>query len=284
MSLPFTKLQAAGNGYIAIDGRNESRDWGALARAIACPKFGVGSDGIVVAQESRRAAIRMRVFNSDGSEAEISGNGLRLFAKFVLDRGIATLAGDQLEVETGAGLRSVWPRFESGLMVSGRIEMGAPIFAASRIPVALPPGRGAEPILDLPLEAAGRRLSLTCLSIGNPHAVAILDEDIDDFPLDAVGPIVQNHALFPLRINFEIVNVVDRRNIRARIFERGEGETLSSGTGSTASAIAARLHDRSDESVDVHLRGGILGVAWSGSGSAWLAGPVSEVYSGIWPD
>jgi len=286
LTIDFALLQAAGNRYVAVDGRRHSRDWAALARSITRERLAVGSNGLLVAQPSRMpdAALRMRVFNSDGSEAEMSGNGLRLFAKFVLDRGWARIADGVLHVETGAGLRSVWPRFEGGSMSAARISLGEPVFEASAIP--LDPDRaelvGSPPRARLAL--AGRELVVVCLSLGNPHAVAFLDEPVEEFPLDRVGPAIQSHPLFPNRVNFEIVNVVDRTRLRARIFERGEGETLSSGTGSTACAVAARACGHTGDTVSVELRGGSLCVAWPGRGDAVLEGPVAEICRGSYRD
>ena len=168
-------------------------------------------------------------------------------------------------------------------MISASVAMGAPRFDPASIPVALEAGTHGR-IVDHPLQIEGRRLAITCLSIGNPHAVAILDEDIDVFPLAEIGPQVVEHPLFPNRINFEIVNPIDRGRIRARIFERGEGETLASGTGSSACVIAARLHDLVDDAVEVELRGGSLRVSWDGEGEVTLEGPTEEVYRGMWPD
>lgn len=282
----FAKLQGAGNGYIVLDGRDGGRDWPALAIAMARHRLGVGSDGIAVVGPSECAAVRMRIFNSDGSESEMSGNGIRLFAKYVLDRGIARAGEDGLLVETGGGLRNVWPRFDAaGRMASARVAMGIPELEPARIPVEAAALAGARRVFDFPLEVAGRRLEITCLAVGNPHAVAILDEPVDAFPLDEVGPLVMEHPMFPNRINFEIVNPIDAGRVRARIFERGEGETLASGTGSTACAVASRLHGLVGDEVAIELRGGELRVAWAGEGEeAFLEGPAVEVFSGVWSE
>ncbi len=284
MPLPFTKLQGAGNDYIAIDGRGLERDWGALSVAMSRQRFGVGSDGIVVVQESGNAQVRMRVFNPDGSEAEMSGNGIRLFAKFVLDREMAVPGPDGLTVETGGGVRTVVPRIEAGRMVAARVSMGEPVFEPAAIPVDAARMGNPERVFDYPLEVAGRTLEITCLAVGNPHAVAFPDEPVAEFPLLEIGPLVENHPLFPNRVNFEIANVVDRRRLEARIFERGAGETLSSGTGSTAVAVAARSHGFTDDAVDVVVPGGVLRLEWPGAGEAYLEGPAVEVFSGVWPD
>jgi len=281
--LPFAKLQGAGNGYVVIDGRGVETGWPELARKICDPHLGVGSDGLAVAAPSDLAPVRMRIFNSDGSESEMSGNGIRLFAKFMLDRGLLEAGSEGVRIETGGGLRTLWPRFEGGRMRSARVAMGVPELAAARIPVRAPGVGASDRVFDLPLEAGGWQLDVTCLAIGNPHAVAILDEPVEDFPLESVGPAMMEHPWFPNRINFEIVNVIDRGRIRARIFERGEGETLASGTGSSASTIAARLHDLVDDDVVVSVPGGELQVSWDGSGEVWLDGPAVEVFRGEWP-
>jgi diaminopimelate epimerase len=282
-SIPFAKLQGAGNGYVVVDARGRDADWSALARHICDPHLGVGSDGLALVADSDVAPVRMRILNSDGSESEMSGNGIRLFAKFVLDRGLASADADGLRVETGGGVRTLWPVMGPSGMESARVAMGAPSFAPAEIPMAGPAVAGLDRVIDFPLEVAGTTLAITCLSIGNPHAVAILDTPIEDFPLARVGPAVMAHPLFPNRINFEIVNPVDRQSLRARIFERGEGETLASGTGSTASMIAAHLHGLVGDEARVQLRGGELRVRWAGAGEAELEGPAVEVFHGEWP-
>jgi diaminopimelate epimerase len=284
LALPFVKLQGAGNDYIAIDGRGESRDWGKLSAEMSRPAFGVGSDGIVLVQESKVAQVRMRVYNPDGSEAEMSGNGIRLFSKFVLDRKIATPGRDGLTVETGGGVRTVWPTMVAGKMTAAKVAMGKPVFEPAKIPVDVSKLGGADRVYDFPLKAGKRTLKVTCLSVGNPHAVAFPEGPVEEFPLVEVGPLVEHHPMFPNRINFEIVNVLSRSRIRARIFERGAGETLSSGTGSTASATAARLHGLVDDEVEVVVDGGILKISWDKTGEAYLEGPAVEVFEGVWPD
>lgn len=284
VTVEFAKLQGAGNDYIAIDGRGIDRDWGALSKEMSRLAFGVGSDGVVLVQESDVAQVRMRVYNPDGSEAEMSGNGIRLFSKFVIDRKIALPESDTLTVETGGGVRTVWPTMEGDKMVAARVAMGVPTFTPAEIPVDTALIGDLDIIKNYPIQAAGRELKITCLAIGNPHAVVIMDEPVGDFPLVEIGPSVENHKLFPNRINFEIVNVIDRSEIRARIFERGAGETLSSGTGSTAAASAARAHGLVDDAVDVIVDGGVLRISWDETGEAFLEGPAVEVFTGVWPD
>jgi diaminopimelate epimerase len=284
MALPYAKLVAAGNVYVAVDGRGIDRDWPALAVAMSAPDSGVGSDGLVVVQASDRAQVRMRVFNPDGSEAEISGNGIRLFCKFVVERKIASPTPKGLSIETAAGIRTVWPNIEGDRVVSARVAMGIPDFNPVTIPLNTTLLAPATDTRDLPILIGDRRRRITCLSIGNPHAVAFPDEPVEQFPLVEVGKLVERHALFPNRTNFEIVNVLSRSRIRARIFERGAGETPSSGTGSTAAATAAREHGFVDDEVDVVLDGGILKISWNERGEAFLEGPVEAVLEGTWPD
>ncbi|MDJ0787100.1 MAG: diaminopimelate epimerase [Myxococcota bacterium] len=277
MHIPFVKLQGAGNGYIAIDGRPlAGLDLAELARHACDPHFGIGSDGLVVARDpdetsaatspATSPAIGLVIHNSDGSEAEMSGNGVRLFAKFVLDSGLTSAGPEGLVIETRAGLRRVVPELDAaGRMQAGRVGMEEP--------------RILERALSL--EAGGRSLSLTTLSLGNPHAVLLTDEPVEDFPLDRIGPAVEHHAHFPDRTNFEVVNVLSSERLRVRVHERGEGETLSSGTGSTASAVAARAAGRTGDCVTVALRGGELIVRWPGHGPAELDGPTTEVFRGV---
>lgn len=282
--LAFAKLEGAGNGYIAIDGRAlpSDFDWPALAREMTHPRFGVGSDGLLVVLDSRTAAIRMRVYNSDGSEAEMSGNGIRLFSKFVLDRELAELSHGVLRVETGGGLRVVDPRFAAAEVVSARVAMGTPRFEASAIPLDPALLAGADP-RRVSLSLGEQSLDLCCLSLGNPHAVMFPARGIDSYPLAEVAPQIQEHALFPNGVNVEIADVVDRSTLRVRVYERGEGETLSSGTGSTASVVAARVAGLVGDEVRVLLRGGELRVFWDGRSEARLEGPANQLFTGYWP-
>jgi len=269
MPLPFTKLVAAGNAYLAVDGRGDARDWSSLARALATRHFGVGSDGLLVAVASERAPIGVRIWNSDGSEAEMSGNGVRLFAKYALENALVRAGAEGLAIETRAGVRTVWPEWSDGRMRAGRVAMEVPS-AIER---------------DVALALGERTLAVTLLSLGNPHAVHLSEVPVADFPLGDVGPRVERHSRFPNRTNFEVVNVLARDRLRVRVFERGEGETPSSGTGSTASVVAARLAGRVDADVRVELPGGELRVRFAGAGEpAFLDGPTEEVFRGVWPD
>ena len=281
MAIEFTKLHGCGNDYIAIDGRASARDWNQLCVEMSRPAFGVGSDGIVLAVESDFADIRMRVINPDGSEAEMSGNGIRLFTKFVIDNGIVAPDNGVLTVETLGGIREVHPRIEQGKVTGARVSMGNATFSAPDVPVDTSILGGLDEIIAQPVAFAGHALEITCLAIGNPHAVAVIESPVQDFPLVEVGSVVEPHPMFPQRINFEIVNVINRNTIRARVFERGAGETLSSGTGSTASATAARKIGLVDDEVDVHLDGGTLHISFC-EDEIHLDGPAVAVFDGVW--
>jgi len=245
------------------------------------PHFGVYSDGIVVVKESSVADIRMRVFNPDGSEAEMSGNGVRLFSKFVLDNNIIEPSANCLKVETGGGVREVYPQFENDLMVSAKVAMGEPSFLRDEIPVNRELVSENIEVQDFKLDLDDE-ITVNCVNIGNPHAVMITDVDIDEIDLKRIGPLVENNDLFPNRVNFEVVNIISRDEIRARIFERGAGETLSSGTGTSACGIICIKKGLVNENVKVNVPGGFLNISWVIGREAYLDGPTAKVFSGTW--
>ena len=270
----FAKIQATGNDFILIEAEEE-HDWSSLAETMCHRHLGVGADGLIVIIPSKVADLRMRLFNPDGSEAEACGNGLRCLARYAIDRGL--VSASDLTVETLGGMRKVRPYKD--IM---QVDMGKPEFRADEIPIVIK--EKLDIILDYPIVIKGRRLLLTCLSMGNPHAVCFLDEPVEDFPILEMGPEVENHPIFPNRVNFEVANVVGQKKVRARVWERGVGETLSCGTGACAIAVAARLHDYLDADVDVSLPGGILTVSWDGVDEVMLRGPAELVFLGEWPD
>lgn len=280
--MKFAKYHGAGNDFLLVDGRGQERQWPSLARAMCERNFGAGADGLIVAlPPTGAAAVRMRLFNADGSEAEMSGNGVRCFAKFVVERGIARPESDSLAVETGAGTIVVQLRRQGDEVVGATVDMGAPRLAPADIPVAV---EGQPPLLDVKVPLDGGELSVACVSMGNPHAVHFIDSPVADFPLREVGPRVERHPLFPARVNFEVARVLDRRSIESRTWERGVGETLACGTGACAIMVAARLRGLVDDAVDVREPGGVLGLRWPGSGSVFLSGPAAFVYDGDWPE
>lgn len=276
--MKFAKMQATGNDFVLLDARELERDWPELARSLCHRRFGVGADGLLLLLSSGEANLRLRMFNPDGSEAEACGNGLRCFVRYAVEKGFVN--GTEFRVETQAGIRTV--RFLDGNDV--QVAMGAPGFAPSSIPVIVD-GRGVAddtPVIDYPIAAAGRELKISCVSMGNPHAVCLLDESIDDFPLAEVGPAVERHPMFPNRVNLEIVNVIDRRELAVRIWERGAGETLSCGSGACAAAVVSLGKGLCENPVDVRVPGGRLTVDWDGAGEVLLSGPAEIVFEGEW--
>tara|TARA_B110000438_G_scaffold294837_1_gene336864 strand:+ start:1053 stop:1925 length:873 start_codon:yes stop_codon:yes gene_type:complete len=284
MEIDFIKYHGAGNDYIAIDGRSLEIDWGNLSKDMSKPHFGIFSDGIVVVFDSKIADVKMRIFNPDGSEAEMSGNGVRLFSKFVLDNKIYEAGSRKtLTVETGGGVREVFPKFDDdGQMVSAKVAMGKPKFNRDDIPVNPILYKENSPVFDHEITIDDYSLRISCVNIGNPHAVMITDKDVDRIDLSKIGPLVENSELFPNRINFEIVNIISRDTIKARIFERGAGETLSSGTGTSACGIICIKKGLVDEKVRVMVPGGFLDINWKAGDEAYLEGPTEKVFSGTW--
>ncbi len=281
MNIKFEKLHGAGNDYIAIDGRGIDIDWGKLSYQMSKPHFGVFSDGIVVLKESEKANAMIKIFNPDGSEAEMSGNGVRLFSKFVLDNNLTDFDGEVFTVETGGGVREVFPVFDNGEMISAKIAMGKPKFLRDEIPVSQDIFEDNTDVNELVLDLE-KKITVSCVNIGNPHAVSIIDEDVDNFELRTIGPLVENNPAFPNRINFEIVNIISKNEIKARIFERGAGETLSSGTGTSACAIIGIKKKLLDNNVRVNVPGGHLNISWVPGEESYLEGPTERVFTGNW--
>jgi len=276
----FFKLQATGNDFILIDARRMKRDWSALARDMCHRHFGIGADGLLLVLPSKVADFFLRMFNPDGSEAEACGNGLRCAAKYATESGLANSA--ELKVETPAGIRAV----RTGVGKDIQVAMGKPIFAPAAVPVLVErrDSLDATPVVDYPIIVGGKNLKITCVSMGNPHAVSFLDQPVANFPLAEIGPKMEHHPMFPNRVNFEVVNVVSRGELRARVWERGAGETLSCGTGACAIAVASRLKGLIGSHVDIILTGGTLTVDWDGTGEVFLSGPAEVVFHGEWKD
>ena len=277
--LPFAKMHGCGNDYVVVDGfHHDVEDPAALARAVCDRRFGVGSDGLLLALPGESHPLRMRMFNVDGSEAEMCGNGLRCLVKFALDRRLVDYA-ESGEVETGAGVLAyeIQPAVGSPIR-EVTIDMGAPRLERADIPMVGPAGQ----VLDEALEAGDETLRVTAVSMGNPHAVSFVS-DVEGWPLERVGPLVENHEAFPSRTNAEFVEVVSPTEVRQRTWERGCGETLACGTGACAVVVAGVLTDRTEREVRVRLRGGDLMVRWDERGHVLKRGPAVEVFEGNWP-
>jgi diaminopimelate epimerase len=289
--MKFSKLQATGNDFILVDTRTREGEWSKLARAMCDRQFGVGADGLILVQDSTSADLKMRIFNHDGSEAEVSGNGLRCFAKYAIERGLISKMSSRSEqgnfslaIETLSGIRKVKAYMSGNKVNRVEVNMGLPQFQAEHIPVKvkvdIPIASG--PILDYPLLIDGKKLTLSLLSMGNPHAVSFSSRPVVDFPLAETGSKVEKHPMFPQRTNFEVARVLSRGKIEARVWERGVGETLACGSGACAIAVAAQLSDYVETQVDIMLKGGTLTVSWDRVGEVLLTGPVEEIFTGEW--
>jgi diaminopimelate epimerase len=247
--------------------------------------FGIGADGLIFVEDSNIANVKMRIFNPDGSEAEICGNGLRCVAKYAIEKGILgnmSLRAKQnnlcLAIETLSGIRKAKAYMSGNKVNRVEVNMGKPHFQPEQIPVT---GQvDIIPISHYPLIVGERKLSLSLISMGNPHAVSFLSEPVADFPLTELGPEVESHPVFPQRTNFEVARVLTPGKIEARVWERGVGETLACGSGACAIAVAAQLLNYVDSPVDIILKGGTLSVSWDGAGEVLLSGPVEEVFRG----
>ena len=282
--LKFWKMHGTGNDFVIAEAEPGAgdRDWGALARRVCDRHFGVGADGLILSLPSEVADSRMRIFNPDGSEAEMCGNGIRCFVKFAFDQGLVRSSGGTMTVQTMPGVVRTQANFdETGAVESVRTSMGRPTFAPQDVGARI---EHSPPVLDLPLEAAGESLSLTLVSMGNPHAVAFIDTPPAGYDLARIGPAVEHHELFANRTNFEIVQVLDRSHIVMRVWERGVGETLACGSGACAATVATRLHGRAGDDVEVTLPGGTLRIEWDGEGEAYLSGPAVRVFAAEWSE
>ena len=285
--MKFSKLQATGNDFILVDARTMEAEWPKLARAMCDRHFGAGADGLILVQNSTSADLKMRLFNSDGSEAEVSGNGLRCFAKYTIEEGLIGKMPSRVEqsnrsltIETLSGARQVKAHMSRNRVNRAEVNMGLPRFQPEQIPAKVKVD--IIPILNYPLVIDGKKLTLALLSIGNPHAVSFLSQPVADFPLSEIGAKVEKHPMFPQRTNFEVARVLSRGRIEARVWERGVGETLACGSGASALAVAARLLDYVDRQVDIILAGGTLTVSWDMVGEVLLSGLVEEVFRGEW--
>ena len=275
----FTKLHGAGNDYLYVNGfETDVPDPSGLAVRICDRHFGVGADGLILALPPTSGGdLRMRVFNADGSEARMCGNGVRCLAKFAVDRGLA--AGDTVRVETLAGVREVELHRDGDRIVGGSVGMGRPILVPAEIPVAVDGDRA----VDVPITVDGRDMTMTCLSMGNPHAVFYVDSAAD-WPMDTLGPAIEHHAVFPERVNVHAVEVVSAAEVIVRTWERGSGATLACGTGVSAVCAAGVLTGRTGRAILAHVPGGDLEAAWPGDDAeVRLTGPVEEVFTGEWP-
>ncbi|MDB5391375.1 MAG: dapF [Planctomycetaceae bacterium] len=275
----FTKMHGAGNDYVYVNCFSERfpADPAALAMAVSDRHKGIGADGLILICPSERGDARMRMYNADGSESEMCGNGVRCVAKYVYDHGIATK--DVLRIETGRGVLTLQVFAQGGKAERIRVNMGTPILISSEIPTTL----AGDPPVQQPLQVGGRELSVTCVSMGNPHCVTFVDQITDEWVL-GIGPQIERHPAFPRRVNAEFIQVLSPREFNMRVWERGSGETQACGTGACASCVAGVLAGLTERKVLAHLPGGDLELEWAESGEVYLTGPATEVFSGEWPN
>jgi len=268
-------MHGLGNDYILIDNRDgkiREDDLVNLAQELCKRRFSVGADGLLLLYDSSVADVKMRIFNADGSEAEMCGNGIRCFAKFCYENRIVDKT--ELRIETLAGIKRTWLKIEDGKVRAVTVDMEKPVLERERIPIL---GKGR--FIDEEFEVDGARFKATCLSVGNPHCVIFLG-DVDNFPVGTFGPKIENHRLFPKRINVEFVQVLKRGELRVRVWERGVGETLACGTGACASVVAGNILGRNSRVCKVRLLGGVLNIKYMDD-NILMTGPAETVFEGI---
>lgn len=275
--IPFWKMHGLGNDYILIDNRDEKIDdriLSSLAQRLCRRRFSIGADGLLLLYNSSVADVKMRIFNADGSEAEMCGNGIRCLAKYCYESGI--IGKSELSVETLAGIKSVRLYIAGGRVSSVTVDMGSPIFDREKIPVL-----GEDKFINEDLNVDGEKFKATCLSVGNPHCI-IFVENVESFPVEFYGPKIERHSLFPKRTNVEFVQIVRPDLIKVRVWERGVGETLACGTGACASVVAGRILGLLNSECVVHLPGGELKIKYDeANNKIFLIGPAEKVYEGV---
>jgi diaminopimelate epimerase len=283
--MKFTKMQGAGNDYVYVNCFEEPmpKDPVELAKRVSDRHFGIGGDGLILICPSSVADARMRMFNADGSEAEMCGNGVRCVAKFVYDHGICR--NPTLRIETGNGVLTLDLFIIEERVRRVRVDMGEPILDPARVPTTLPGNTAflGSPAANVSLDlfALPSSLQVTCVSMGNPHCVSFVDQVTDDMVL-GLGPRIESDSHFPKRVNAEFVQVLSPREVRMRVWERGSGETLACGTGACAVCVAGTLTARTERKIMAHLPGGDLELEWAADNHVYLTGEAAEVFSGQW--
>lgn len=273
--MKFTKMHGIGNDYVYVNCfKEEIKNPSELAKFVSNRNFGVGSDGLILIRPSEKADFQMDMYNSDGSQAEMCGNGIRCVGKYVYDYGLTDKT--QITVDTLAGIKYLDLTVEEGKVSKIRVNMGEPILKPELVPVISP----ADPAVDIPIEVKGKQYHMTCVSMGNPHAVIFMDH-VKDLNIEVVGPYFENHTCFPKRTNTEFVEILDRNTVNMRVWERGAGETLACGTGACATAVACVLNDKTENNITVHLLGGDLQIEWDReTNQIYMTGPATTVFDG----
>ena len=282
--MKFTKMHGCGNDYVYVDCTKEViPNISETAIRVSDRHFGIGSDGLILIKASDVADFEMDMYNADGSRGKMCGNGIRCVAKYVYDHGLTDKT--TITVNTLSGIKTLKLTVEDGKVSKVRVDMGEPELIPAQVPVKASVFGWAddrrEAIVAEPLEIKGRSYDITCVSMGNPHCITFIEEDVRDFPLEAVGPVFEKHELFPERVNTEFINVIDKDHLRMRVWERGSGETLACGTGACAVAVASYLNGFTGRSVDIELLGGHLEVVYDEkTNHVFMTGPATEVFSG----
>ncbi len=277
MKLQFVKMEGAGNDYVYVDGITQHVDDAAkpdLVRRLSDRHFGIGGDGVIFINAGKQAEFEMEMWNADGTRGEMCGNGIRCVGKYVYDHGLTDET--EITVESFGSVKYLTLYPENGKVTRVRVGMGAPILEAEKIPVKAK----TSPVVNTPVVVDGIAYRMTCVSMGNPHAVIFVD-DVDHFPLEKIGPHFEHHDRFPNRTNTEFVQVIDPTQVRMRVWERGTGETLACGTGCCATVVACVLNDKTNNAITVHVLGGDIEVEWDrDANQVWMTGPATEVFEG----
>lgn len=273
--MKFTKMHGCGNDYVYVNLFEEQvDDPAAVSIKVSDRHFGIGSDGVITIGPSDKADFRMRIYNADGSEAEMCGNGIRCVAKYVYDHKLTDKT--EISVESGAGVKYLTLYVKDGKVEQVRVDMGEPILTPAEIPVVA----DGDKVIDAPIEVGGKTWNMTCVSMGNPHAVVFVD-DTEHFELEEYGPLFESHERFPKRTNTEFVQVISRTEANMRVWERGSAETWACGTGTCACVMACILNNKTEDKVLVHLRGGDLTIEYDrDTNHVFMTGPATEVFSG----
>lgn len=282
--MKFTKMHGCGNDYVYVDCTKEViPDIEATAIRVSDRHFGIGSDGLILIKSSEVADFEMDMYNADGSRGKMCGNGIRCVAKYVYDHGLTNKT--KITVDTQAGIKTLQLTVCDGKVSKVRVDMGEPVLIPQEIPVkasvlGLADDR-REAIVAQPFTVANSSYDITCVSMGNPHCITFIDEDVRSFPLESIGPLFEKHELFPEGVNTEFVNIIDKEHLRMRVWERGSGETLACGTGACAVAVASYLNGFTGRNVDIELMGGHLEIAYDeATNHVFMTGPATEVFSG----
>lgn len=272
----FTKMQGCGNDYVYVDGSREKvSDKAEMAIRVSDRHFGIGSDGLIFINPSEIADFEMEMYNADGSRGKMCGNGIRCVAKYVYDHKLTDK--NPITVESFGSIKTLWLEVNNGLVERVRVNMGEPILEAEKIPVK---ADKSGKLVDEAIVAGGKEYRMTCVSMGNPHAVVYVD-DVSAIEIEKEGPCFEKHERFPESVNTEFVQIVDRNNLKMRVWERGSGETLACGTGACATVVASVLNGLTDRKVTVELLGGKLEIEWNEEdGCVYMTGPAAEVFSG----